>query len=54
MSWIDGPWDIYVFPGGKVATAKTRIGARLWIAAHTFILGEIRAINTATGEHIVR
>ncbi len=46
-------WDLYIFPGGKVGTVKSRLAAKLWMMWNAFRLCEKRAINTVTKEHMV-
>lgn len=51
-----GFWDLYIFPGGKVAETSTRAKALKWserpIRGES-AYGERRAINRVTNEHIV-
>lgn len=53
-----GHWDLYLFPGGKVGTRKTRRGVKLWLWLNCWrsvmAWKERRAIHTITNEHIVR
>jgi hypothetical protein len=49
-----GHWDIYIFPGGKVGTRKTRFGVKVWMWLNVWRMGERRAIHSLTNEHIVR
>jgi hypothetical protein len=49
-----GPWDLYTFPGGaRHGQADTKKGALIWTAVQSRTHVEARAINRATGEHIV-
>lgn len=47
-----GPWDLYIFPGHKVGEARTRAEAITW-SRYDPAIGEHRAINRATREHII-
>lgn len=47
-------WDLYVFPGGKIGEATTRSAVRKWMMKNALTLGECRAINRETKEHLVR
>jgi len=46
-------WELYIFPGGQVGYCDRRWKAILWCYLHLFSIGEKRAINYKTGEHIV-
>lgn len=48
------PWDLYVFPGGKVGEATNRSAVAKWMKKNHLTLGELRAINRDTKDHMVR
>jgi hypothetical protein len=52
-------WDLYIFnwpPRGYPTrgSVASRWRVRLWMARNCWRIGELRAINRVTGEHIVR
>jgi len=49
----DGPWELYLFPGGKVGTAQSSKEVSAWFRSTRLDIRERRAINLATGVHLV-